>query len=272
MTTPEAGPAPGSTVVITGAAGGIGRALALDAAGRGFAVAAADVDPAGLADLAEQLRASGTRYRTDVVDVADSAAVDAYAAEVFAWSSAVSLVFSNAGIMRMMDGVRPDMKGWREVVDVNLLGMVHMVHAFLVRLVDQRQWAQFVFTGSQASFVVTTRMTPYIATKHAVWGLAAALREELAQTDAQVRVSLFAPGRVLSAITLARESLVETEDGAAAAEKYHQSLADPAKVARLVVDQALARQFWIVPSLDPYGDTVRGRIAELLEAEPTGQL
>jgi len=53
---------------------------------------------------------------------------------------------------------------------------------------------------------------------------------------------------------------------------YHQSLADPAKVARLVVDQALARRFWTVPSLDPYGDAVRGRIAELLEAEPTGQL
>ncbi|CAN5182325.1 SDR family NAD(P)-dependent oxidoreductase [soil metagenome] len=272
MSEPARGPIEGRTIVITGAAGGIGRALALHAADQGLAVVAADVNDAGLQDLGAALEAKGARYLTRRLDVADTDAVDAFAKEVFDWSSSVALVFANAGIMRMMDGLRPDMKGWAEVIDVNLRGPVNMVHGFMGRLLDQPDWSQFVITGSQASFVVAPRMSPYVATKHAMWGLADALRAELAETDGHVGISLIAPGRVRSGITLDRKRMILEAEGAGAAQAYDGALAEPDAVARLVLEQAIAGQFWIVPSPSPYADVVRPRFEELLAAEASGQL
>jgi NAD(P)-dependent dehydrogenase (short-subunit alcohol dehydrogenase family) len=266
------GPVEGRTIVITGAAGGIGRALSLHAADKGMAVVAADVDEAGLQELGGALEAKGARYLTRRLDVSDTDAVDAFAKEVFDWSTSVALVFANAGIMRMMDGLRPDMKGWAETIDVNLRGPVNMVHGFLGRLLDQPDWSQFVITGSQASFIVTTRMTPYIATKHAVWGLADALRSELKETDGHVGISLIAPGRVRSGITLARKSMILAAEGTEAAQQYDGVLAEPEAVARLVLGQAIGGQFWIVPSPSPYAGAVRPRFEELLAAEASGQI
>lgn len=272
MTGQKRGPIKGRSIVITGAASGIGRALALHAADQGMAVVAADVNEAGLADLATALDGKGTRYLTRKVDVSDTAAVDAFAEEVFTWSSSVALVFANAGITRLMSSLRPDMKGWAEVIDVNLRGPLNMVHGFMGRLLDQQDWSQFVITGSQASFVVVPGIAPYVTTKHAVWGLADTLRAELAETDGHVGISLIAPGRVRSGITLDRKRIIEEAEGAQAAEQYDSALAEPDAVAHLVLEQSIGGQFWIVPSPTPYAAAARPRFEELLAAEASGQL
>src|SRR3546814_7914340 len=112
-----------------------------------------------------------------------------------------------------------------------------MVHAFMGRLLDKPEWAQFAITGSQASFIVAPGMSPYVATKHALWGLADSLRAELAETDGHVGISLIAPGRVRSGITLDRKRVIEETEGPAAAKQYDGLLAEPDEVAALVLEQ-----------------------------------
>lgn len=272
MNAAQRGPIAGRAIVITGAAGGIGRALALHAAEQGMAVVGADIDEAGLEDLGRALDATGARYLVRRLDVSDTSAVEAFAGEVFGWGPSVALVFANAGIQRLMDGLRPDLKGWADAIDVNLRGPLNMVHAFMGALLDRPDWAQFVITGSQASFVVAKNMAPYVTTKHAVWGMADTLRAELEDTDGHVGISLLAPGRVRSGITLDRRKMIEDAQGSGAAEQYEGALADPAAVARLVLEQAIAGQFWIVPTPAPYSDYARPRFEELLAAEPSGLL
>jgi len=268
----ERGSVIGRTAVITGAAGGIGRALALKAAAEGMAVAAVDIDEAGLSDLASALDTAGAQHLMQIVDVSNTEAVVAFAEAVSAWAPSIALVFVNAGIQKLIDGLRPDLQAWRQVIDVNLYGTVNMVHAFMGRLLDRPEWSQIVIMGSQASFIVAPGMAPYVATKHALWGLADTLRAELAHTDGHVGISLCAPGRVRSGITLDRKQLILDEQGSAAAERYERLLVDPAEAAALMFDQAVAGRFWIVPSAAPYSDLVRARVEELLAAEASGRL
>lgn len=147
--------------------------------------------------VAQQIRDAGAQAVAHTVDVADADAVHRLAGLVFA-RGPVDLLFNNAGIGHAGAVTDTTLSDWRRLIDVNLLGVVHGLHAFLPRLLDQGRPAHIVNTASMAGLVPAAGLSAYSATKAAVVGLTDALDVEL--TGTQVRVSALCPGVINTAI------------------------------------------------------------------------
>ena len=128
------------TAVVTGAASGIGRALAGALAAEGCHLALADLDGEGLIPCAEELAADGRRISTHVVDVADADAMQRFVDEVIAQHEGVHLVVNNAGMVTLGTVADQSLAQLRRVVDVNLWGTVAGCKLFLPHL-QQQEWA-----------------------------------------------------------------------------------------------------------------------------------
>lgn len=190
----------GRAAVITGAGGGIGRALALHAAREGMQLALADVDAAALAAIQREAEALGAQVLAETVDVRRREQLDAFADRVFATFESVALVFANAGVMRAAISWLQPATDWEMIVDVNLKGAGHTAAAFLPRVIAQNAPAQIVFTGSTSAFLPRPQLSAYSCTKHALWGLAEAMALELRMQESKVGVSFLAPAGVRTAI------------------------------------------------------------------------
>jgi len=169
----------GRTVVITGAASGIGRALARRLSRHGCAAAIADIDDAGLKETQNSLQGASLAR---VVDVADAAAQLDFAREVLDWAPApIGAVFNNAGVAvgsRVLDA-DPDDDNW--LWNINFHGVVHGTRAFLPILVEQDAGA-IVNTSSVFGLAGMPNRSAYCAAKFAVRGFTDALRQELRGT------------------------------------------------------------------------------------------
>ena len=172
----------GKVAVVTGAGSGIGRSLALLLGRRGAHVHVTDVDAAAAEAVAAQAR--GTAH---ALDVTDAAAVAALAERV----GDVDLLFNNAGVGHAGDAALTPLEDWRRVVEVNLMGVVHGVHAFLPRMLERPEGGHIVNTASMAGLVAIPGMAPYTATKFAVVGLSESLDLEVRP---RVRVHVLCPG------------------------------------------------------------------------------
>jgi NADP-dependent 3-hydroxy acid dehydrogenase YdfG len=185
----------GRPVVITGAASGIGRALAQRLSGLGSAVAIADVDEAGLAKTAASL--SGP-VLSRVLDVRDAADQVRFADEVRAWLPApLAAVFNNAGVAltsTVLEAV-PEDDDWLH--DINFHGVVNGTRAFLPILVEQDDGV-IVNTSSVFGLLGVPYQSAYCAAKFAVRGFTEALRQELRGTG--VRAVTVHPGGVTTNI------------------------------------------------------------------------
>jgi NAD(P)-dependent dehydrogenase (short-subunit alcohol dehydrogenase family) len=168
----------GKVVVITGAAGGLGRALARSFAAAGARVAALDRDAAGAGALAAEL---GSRDRQALgleCDVSDAAACErAMAAVVEAWGRIDALI-NNAGITHRSAYRRTDPAVTRRVMEVNFFGSVHCTRAALEALLESR--GLIIVVSSVAGFAPLIARTGYAAAKHALHGFFESLRTELA--------------------------------------------------------------------------------------------
>jgi len=166
-------------VVITGAAGGIGAALARAFAARGAELALIDLDGAGLATLAATLTAAGARASTHVANVGDPAALSGARAAILAEHGRVDLLVNNAGITVFAEFEATEADEIERVLDVNLRGVIYGCRIFLPDL-RARPQAHIVNIASMAAFAGLPRQSIYCATKYAVRGLTASLRVELA--------------------------------------------------------------------------------------------
>lgn len=187
----------GRTAVVTGAGSGIGRAIARLLAQRGATVHAVDLDGASAEAVTAEIRAAGGDAVAHTVDVADAGQVAALADTVFA-AGPLDLLFNNAGIGHAGALVETTLEDWRRLIDVNLMGVVHGLDAFLGRLLAQHRPAHIVNTASMAGLVPAAGLGAYSATKAAVVGLTEALDIELIGTP--VRVSVLCPGVIDTAI------------------------------------------------------------------------
>lgn len=187
----------GRTAVVTGAASGIGAALALHAAAQGMTVAACDRDAAGLEKLATALDGTGVRHLVQRLDVTDAAAMAAFADDIDDLPP-IALLFANAGILRAGDLLTMPPAGWRTLFDVNVIGTVVTIQAFVPRMIARDEPAQVIVTGSTGSMIAAPGLAAYCATKHALWPVVEALRGELAGTP--LGASLLMPGAVATRI------------------------------------------------------------------------
>lgn len=181
----------GRTAVVTGGGSGIGRSLCLLLGRRGASVHVVDRSRESAEAVADQVRAGGGSAVAHEVDVTDAVAVQQLADDVLA-AGPVDLLFNNAGIGHAGAVVDSTLEDWRAVVEVNLMGVVHGLHAFLPGLVAQDRPAHVVNTASMAGLMPSAGMVPYSTTKAAVVGLSEALDREVVGQG--VRVHALCPG------------------------------------------------------------------------------
>lgn len=262
----------GTYAVITGAASGIGRELARQTVALGCNVALADVSAAPLHELATELEERGARVLARVVDIRSAAAMEEFAVEVFDFADApVVYVFANAGIHGYDDAFDPDLELWDRVFDVNVKGALHTSRSFLQRLIDQNVPAQFAITISHGAFTAAPGMAPYIASKHAVWGLADCLRKDVERLDTPVGVSVIAPSRCDTGMLTPRIEALRNDKGQEAAEAYRAQMVGPDVIVKVLLREITKREFWIIPSHEPIEEDLVPRIDELLGALPAGR-
>ncbi|QYG95087.1 SDR family NAD(P)-dependent oxidoreductase [Iamia sp. SCSIO 61187] len=163
---------------ITGAASGIGRALALDLARRGCHLALSDVDEGGLAETARRAAPAGVEVTTASVDVAERAAVDAWATQVAADHGRVNLIVNNAGVAlgATVQGTSDEDLAW--LMGINFWGVVHGTTAFLPHLAAAGE-GHVVNISSVFGLMGIPSQSAYNAAKFAVRGYTEALRVEL---------------------------------------------------------------------------------------------
>jgi len=181
-------------VIVTGAASGIGQALAGALVARGDTVVVADIDGDGAERVAGELTRRGPGAATPaVVDVRDAGAVQALVDQARDSYGRLDVMVNNAGIGIGGDVQELLLAHWDRVIDVNLRGVVHGVHAAYPVMVEQRS-GHIVNTASMAGLLPSPGLTPYATTKHAVVGLSLSLRAEAAGYG--VRVTAVCPGVV----------------------------------------------------------------------------
>ncbi len=190
--------APGKVAVVTGAASGIGLALAERWARGGLHVVLADVDERGLRAAAERVEAHGVQSAMVITDVSDEQSVNALAATAVERFGAVHLVCNNAGVASQADPWFGPLSSWRWVMGVNFWGVVHGVRAFLPTLAAQGE-GHIVNTSSVAG--LWPGFAPeYDASKHAVVALTEHLFKALKTAGLPIGVSVLCPGFVRTGI------------------------------------------------------------------------
>ena len=190
----------GGVAVITGAASGIGAALAVDLARRGMHLALVDLNAAGLDATAAQARTAGVTVSTHAMDVADHAAVAALPAAVLATHGHVTALVNNAGVAigGMFEQVDASDFDW--LMDINFGATVRLTRAFLP-LLARESAAQLVNVSSIFGIIAPPAQTAYSASKFAVRGFSESLRHELELAGSPVGVTIVHPGGVRTSIS-----------------------------------------------------------------------
>lgn len=190
----------GQTAVVTGAASGIGFALAEALCLRGLTVVMADVEATALETARASLGARGLAVHAETCDVADAASVDRLAQTVLARFGRVDLLVNNAGVGGRLGPLWDSQPGdWAWTFGVNVFGVANGVRSFLPSMLQQGA-GHVVNVASLAGLTAPPFLGPYVASKHAVVGLSESLAAELATVRSPIRVSVVCPGHVQSRI------------------------------------------------------------------------
>ena len=226
----------GCVAVVTGAGGGIGRALALDLAGRGAALALTDRDAVTLAETAAQARAKGVEVSEHAFDMADAAAVAALPEAVMARHGRADLLINNAGVALAGDFEQIGLDDFEWLMAINFWGPVRMCKAFLP-LLRQRPAAHIVNISSLFGLLAPPGQTAYCAAKFGVRGFSESLRHELEETE--IGVTVVHPGGVRTNISNNARipAGANSPDLAERMQKFNAFLTiEPADAAREILD------------------------------------
>jgi 1-deoxy-11beta-hydroxypentalenate dehydrogenase len=238
--------------VVTGAASGIGRALATRFAAEGTAVVMADFQSDALAETARALRSSGGDVEPVVTDVTDQLAVEALADAAYGRFGQVDIVCANVGIMGpdLAPAWEVALEDWQKVFAVNTFGVVHTIKAFLPRMLEGGRPGHVVVTSSMAGLTSSSVTTaPYLASKHATRSIAETLRRNLADCGAPVNVSVLCPGPVNTGMLAHVRRAYPAFDTAHAAVGGEYIL-EPIEVADFVLDAIRNERFFIFTHAD----------------------
>ncbi|ALI26105.1 MULTISPECIES: SDR family oxidoreductase [Mycobacteriaceae] len=185
----------GKRCLITGAASGIGRATALALAAQGAELYLTDRDEVGLAQTVDDAKALGADVPVHrALDISDYDQVAAFAADIHAAHSSMDVVMNIAGISAWGTVDQLTHQHWRSMIDVNLMGPIHVIETFLPPMVQARRGGHLVNVSSAAGIVALPWHSAYSASKYGLRGLSEVLRFDLARH--RIGVSVVVPGAV----------------------------------------------------------------------------
>jgi NAD(P)-dependent dehydrogenase (short-subunit alcohol dehydrogenase family) len=263
----------GKAAFVTGGASGIGLALGRAFAKVGCRVMLADIEEAALADAVRSLERIGPEIRGVVCDVADSASVEAAAEQTSAAFGRVHILCNNAGVAGGSGIDDISLASWRWVLDVNLMGVVHGLRAFLPHMRGHLEGGHIVNTASMAGMLSDGGMglSPYTASKYAVVALSEGLRAELEPHG--IGVTVLCPGFVQTRIAEAGRNRparygthapVASPRSAAIAELVRTGI-DPKAVAERVLAAIRDDELYVFTHPE-YRQAVEARFAGILAA------
>src|SRR6516225_4065495 len=185
---------PGAAAAVTGAASGIGRALAIELAARGCNLALADRDEAGLAATAAEISGK-VEISVHRVDIGVPADIAAFAQAAIAAHPALNILVNNAGVALLGQFHEIDQAEMEWLFNINFWGAVHSTRAFLTHLATRHE-AHIVNVSSIYGIIAPPGQTAYSSAKFAVRGFSESLRHELQAASSPVRLSVVHPGGV----------------------------------------------------------------------------
>lgn len=276
----------GKVAVVTGAASGIGEAMARRFAAEGMSLVLADIEAEPLDRLVAELTAASADVLGMITDVSDAASMDALAAGAFDRYERVNVVCNNAGVTGSSAPVAElSAADWQWVIGVNLMGVVHGHRVFQRHLMDHGD-GHIVNTASVAGLTSFAGLAPYHATKHAVLALSEVAHSELAAAGSTVGVSVLCPGFVNTRIAESdrnrpRDNSESFTAGALDSAEVQALLRDffashqsPDEVADLVVEAICNRTFYVFTA-DRWAEAIAERHADIeagLNPRPKGSM
>ena len=241
---------------ITGAGSGIGRALAYHLARQGCHLALSDVNVEGLQETVEQARKLGVTVSGQRVDVADRAAVEAWAEQIVSEFGRVNAIFNNAGVAQGGTVEGNDYTDYEWIMNINFWGVVNGTKAFLPYLKAAGQ-GHVINVSSVFGLFSQPGMSAYNASKFAVRGFTESLRQELDMADCGVSTSCVHPGGIKTNIaktarmndSLAKFTGQEAEQ---ARQQFNDQLlrTTPEQAAKVIVNGVLANKRRILIGTD----------------------
>ncbi|MBV9611268.1 MAG: SDR family NAD(P)-dependent oxidoreductase [Acidobacteriaceae bacterium] len=257
--------------VVTGAASGIGKAMAQRFAAEGMQLALADIELAPLSQFAGELSAAGTHVLFEKLDVSQPDDLARLAARVYDEFGAVHLLCNNAGVLPPGAPVWSEpLSTWKWALNVNFFGVLHGVQAFVPRMLKTKDEAHIVNTASLAGLTTRPLMSAYNVSKHAVVALSECLYAELQITAPHIHVSVLCPA-------FARTRLIDTRNKPAGVQAdpelsfgFYEALRQvveqglpPEQIAECVMQAIRLNEFWILthPQLN---QAIRDRFESML--------
>lgn len=275
----------GKVAVITGAASGIGRALAERFASEGARLVLADIEDPPLQQAAGELRANGADVLAVQTDVSKLESVQALALWAIDTFGPVHILINNAGVAGEFGSCwGSSLEGWRWTLGVNFWGVLHGIQAFLPHMLAHGEEAHIVNTASAAAFLPIPFAAAYGASKAAVVSLSESLYCELAEIGSAVKVSVLCPAAVKTRIAESdrnrpdRPARALTDKEAAflagrkdAGRKAIEEGMPPAEIAGHVINAIREQKFYVLthPDIIPwiekrFDNILEGRNPEIL--------
>ena len=233
----------GKVAIVTGAAGGLGKALARELTARGCYVSLADVQEELLGRTAAELENEGAQLDATTVDVRDSEEVEALVGRAYRDLGRIDYLYNNAAINVCAELRDTSLQDWNDLIDVNLRGVVHGVHA-TYPIMREQGFGHIVNVASAAGVIPAAAEGAYGATKHAVVGLSSVLRIEGAEYG--VRASVVCPGLIDTPLLESTKYVDFSPD--ALVRITTKKAMDPTKAARVVLRGVDRNRFFIMVS------------------------
>lgn len=255
--------------VITGAANGIGRALARGFAAEGMQVVAADIDEPGAKATVAGIGTGAVARR---VDVSDAASVAALADACFSEFGHVDLLVNNAGVFQGGLCWERSNQDWEWILGVNVYGIIHGIRSFVPRMIAQGTEGHVLNTASVAAFVSAPASGPYIVSKCAALSLSECLAHDLAAVGAKIGASVLTPSSFDTGIAHTadvrpeRFGVDDTPDGKGTADALAAMLSAgmaPEAAVKPVIDAVRSGEF-LIPTRPSYAEQLHNRYDSLL--------
>ena len=264
----------GRTAVITGAASGIGRAMAQSFGSAGMKIALADVEAGPLEEARKALAGDGIEARAFVCDVSQADAVHKLAEDARDAFGNLHVVCNNAGVFLGGTTWQTSLSDYEWILNVNVWGVIHGIRTFVPIFLEQDEPAHVVNTASMAGLTTGPMTAAYFMSKHAVVSLSESLFHELAaRENCPVGVSVVCPELVNTRIFQAdrnrpahlkrdaEEDLPEeTKQVEAVVSTVASTGVDPSMLAERTLEAVRENRFWVLPPAnDPWREAARLR-------------